>query len=721
LYCGIRAFNSNLIVSGAQFEDIVEIPAAGFSFTSAAIYFDGTNAPTGSTRSLLQTGYGNQHATTPPGSQIATPSFINCSTGIEVIQSHAKISDNRMLEMETGIRLKKGINRDIQVRDNNIEATWEGITAEVNSPSINFVLEDNRIEIGTETIVGNAGIGIYEAGLGDPEPQPNGSAWVNNNDINGRAKNGILVQRAIKWQILENLVNNGYANGEGINILGSRNNTIKCNRIGGSGIDNGRRGLNVENSTELLIDCNDSYGFETGIRFTGTSTSTTLSGNTMTDNNIGLHLDLAIFKKQVHQGNIWTGSFGSNGARFDAMDPGDVEAAQFFVDDVNDGAFLMPPNPVPGIGFWFISEAGETYKCDTTENACISGITPDLAPEETDVLVASGGILHPVLRWIAEKDLYRKMQKDSGFGAGINLYSNFESSKVNTPVGKFHALYQNIETAFAADSSQQVLYRVSQKDLWNLLDSMASITTALLTATGGDSITLEIIRYNLFAHIATKAGIQDSLYALILGNRSAKADTLLLQNAAISVQKLYDSNEKAVANIFLSSIMKETGIFSSTQEKTLQAIASQCPWVGGDAVYTARSLYRLIKPKSVFDDDVLCGRDIIPEALQQEESLPQALAEFKQQPEQSSSENLEVSVYPNPAQDVIHIAFSGQPEGVVETRLFTLQGRPVDHRTFGMTNSNFSLSMEHLPSGMYFLQIHIGRQLITTTRIAIIR
>ncbi|MFM9949695.1 MAG: PKD domain-containing protein [Saprospiraceae bacterium] len=54
LYCGIRAFNSNLVVSGAQFEDIVEIPAAGFSFTSAAIYFDGTNAPTGSTRSLLQ-------------------------------------------------------------------------------------------------------------------------------------------------------------------------------------------------------------------------------------------------------------------------------------------------------------------------------------------------------------------------------------------------------------------------------------------------------------------------------------------------------------------------------------------------------------------------------------------------------------------------------------------------------------------------------------------
>jgi len=41
---------------------------------------------------------------------------------------------------------------------------------------------------------------------------------------------------------------------------------------------------------------------------------------------------------------------------------------------------------------------------------------------------------------------------------------------------------------------------------------------------------------------------------------------------------LYESNEKVIADIFLSVIMKEVGSFSSTQEKTLQAIASQCPW-----------------------------------------------------------------------------------------------------------------------------------------------
>lgn len=438
----------------------------------------------------------------------------------------------------------------------------------------------------------------------------------------------------------------------------------------------------------------------------------------MTDNNIGLHLDLAIFNEHLHRGNIWMGSFGSNGARFDAMDPQHVEDAPFYV---NSGAnpSLMPPNPVPEVGVWFFPESGSTYKCDTTENACISGITPDLAPEETDVLVASGGILHPVLRWIAEKDLYRKIRKAPGFGASV--YENFEDSRENGPVGKFYNLYKNMEIAFAADSIQQAIYRTNQDTIWVLLDSMAWVTTELLTETGVDSVALIARRDNLFERIPSTALTQDSLYSLILESRSLRADTLLVENAAISVQKLYESNEKSVTNIFLSTLMKGTNVFTGNQEKTLQAIASQCPWVGGDAVYTARSLYRLIKPKSVFDDDVLCGRDSIPQALQQEESLPEAQAEVQPQTVQIPLENIEVTVYPNPARDVIHVAFSSQPGGVVEARLLTLQGRSVYHRIFGAMGSNFSLSTEGLSAGMYFLQIYLADQVITTTRIAVIR
>jgi len=190
-------------------------------------------------------------------------------------------------------------------------------------------------------------------------------------------------------------------------------------------------------------------------------------------------------------------------------------------------------------------------------------------------------------------------------------------------------------------------------------------------------------------------------------NRRVRADTLLAENAAITVQKLYESNEKSVASIFLSAIMKGGGNFTSTQEKTLQAIASQCPWVGGDAVYAARSLYRLIEPKSYYNDANLCGRGSIPQAMQGQKTLPKEHVELEPQNEQIFSEILEVVVYPNPTRDVVHIAFSSQPEGVLETRLLTLQGRSLDRQIFEVASSNFSLSTENLSAGMYFLQIRI--------------
>jgi len=202
-------------------------------------------------------------------------------------------------------------------------------------------------------------------------------------------------------------------------------------------------------------------------------------------------------------------------------------------------------------------------------------------------------------------------------------------------------------------------------------------------------------------------------------NRKAIADTLLAENAAITVQKLYESNEKAVADIFLSVIMKATGSFSSTQEKTLQAIASQCPWVGGDAVYAARSLYRLIKPKSVFDDDVLCGRDSIPQALQQEESLPEALAELKAQDSEITSKTLEVSLYPNPAKDGFTVSFNQPlPEDVLLI-LTDLYGRRKTIQALNAGTMNFYLNTAAIPSGLYGCSIQSNRQVIAFNKIVI--
>ncbi|MFM9949693.1 MAG: T9SS type A sorting domain-containing protein [Saprospiraceae bacterium] len=202
-------------------------------------------------------------------------------------------------------------------------------------------------------------------------------------------------------------------------------------------------------------------------------------------------------------------------------------------------------------------------------------------------------------------------------------------------------------------------------------------------------------------------------------NRRAIADTLLLQNAAISVQKLYESNEKAVADIFLSVIMKEVGSFSSAQEKTLQSIASQCPWVGGDAVYAARSLYRLIEPQSVFDDDVLCGRDSIPQPLAQEESLPQSLAELKAQSSETTPETLEVSLYPNPAKDGFTVSFNQALQEDLLLVLTDMYGRRKIIQALNAGTMSFYLNTADVPSGLYGCSIQSNRQVIAFNKVVI--
>lgn len=684
---GLRALHcANVVVVGAQFKDMQS--ESGFNDSGYGIFFEGPGM-------LRQTGYGAQHVSdNPPGAQIATPSFINCHTGIYVNGGDVRISDNRILESRTGIRLRNGVLRDMVVRKNFIEATREGIAAEVNSPATQLLIEDNIIEVGASSAPGVAGIGIYEALI------PNGNATIQNNEITATAANGIFVQNAIKWRILENTVTNDFANGEGIQLRGAQNCVVSCNRIGGN-VANGRWGLNVENSTQLALNCNFSSSFSAGIRFSGANTSTDLRGNTMEDNAIGLHLDLALFNQQAHKGNIWDGTFSSHGARFDFMDPDDVANAKFFV-NTEDGGFLMPPNLFPDNG-WFEDEFGTTYLCPTGELACMPGLSQEFAPEDMDMLVASGGILHPVLRWMAEKDLYRKMRQSGSFGAGVNQYAAFEADRETGTVGKFYTLHRDMDAGFYADSLRLLQHNDGRNALWLLMDSVAAAGTALLTASGTDSINLLLLLDSLATQIAQAAAPQDSMYALLLSDRSEIADSLLVANDSISIQKLYESNEKAVSAIFIDRSMKEAGAFTSLQEKTLQAIASQCPLVGGDVVYAARSLYRLIEPDSYFDDSYLCGRDSLPQLLQQEEQAAQAmrLEELLEWDGDEPTDRLEVRLFPNPAQSILNIRFSQALPEEISFMLMDIHGRAVSVIRLGAGTTDYSLNVQDMAPGVY--------------------
>lgn len=180
-------------------------------------------------------------------------------------------------------------------------------------------------------------------------------------------------------------------------------------------------------------------------------------------------------------------------------------------------------------------------------------------------------------------------------------------------------------------------------------------------------------------------------------NRSAIADTLLLQNAAISVQKLYESNEKAVADIFLSVIMKEVGSFSFTQEKTLQAIAAQCPLLGGNAVYRARALLAMMTGELIsYKDSLNCSGS-------QSFSRPDL-------PTRAAIQTQVLQIFPNPATREVKVTWRQAILQSGSLVLYDLYGRKILGLILSEGEASRTVALPALPNSIYVLRLRLDGQ-----------
>ncbi|MBK6894731.1 MAG: hypothetical protein IPH00_16775 [Flavobacteriales bacterium] len=108
------------------------------------------------------------------------------------------------------------------------------------------------------------------------------------------------------------------------------------------------------------------------------------------------------------------------------------------------------------------------------------------------------------------------------------------------------------------------------------------------------------------SNIGTLTAWNNSALQLAGTAKVLTADGIKAANTNVGTTKLIESNEKQVNEIYLSTVGKDVDTFTVDQTNTLFYIANQCPMVGGNAVYRARSLYRLIDDEQQFDDPQLC-------------------------------------------------------------------------------------------------------------------
>jgi hypothetical protein len=132
-----------------------------------------------------------------------------------------------------------------------------------------------------------------------------------------------------------------------------------------------------------------------------------------------------------------------------------------------------------------------------------------------------------------------------------------------------------------------------------------------------------------------------------LSSLEGQIQTVIAANNQIQANTAWEQNRKWVNDIYLHTAAKDNINFSNSEKEALHNLAVQCPYVAGDAVYVARTLYNLIDHNAYFND---------------EESCNAAVAFKKEQRSKSQKQDFSVVVAPNPAHSIADIVIKGSDE-----------------------------------------------------------
>ena len=168
------------------------------------------------------------------------------------------------------------------------------------------------------------------------------------------------------------------------------------------------------------------------------------------------------------------------------------------------------------------------------------------------------------------------------------------------------------------------------------------------------------------------------------------ADSLILfagiLNSYVSPINHFEENAAIVNELYLTCCINGDCVFDSTQYATLYAIASENPYSGGDAVYTAREMIDLM-----FDD-----------------YLTEPAAKFSNL--NSTSLPMEISVHPNPSKNYFDIDLNNLGENDKWDYTITnyLGGIVTQERS--INSSNIVVNATPFQQGVYLLQVILNNQ-----------
>ncbi|MBX2926375.1 MAG: T9SS type A sorting domain-containing protein [Saprospiraceae bacterium] len=612
--------------------------------------------------------------------------FENCPQGIMANNTRLRATENKMLQVETGIWASLGNAGGITISDNHIEAAHLGIVAAHPDPNGTVTITGNYVETDTE----NAVAGILKLFSMSPTLLNTDTVLVK------EAGTGIWGYGARRIFMRDNRVemDDPAAAVAGIYLTNVTQSLLETNTVLGSGATGaGNIALHITASSGNVYCCNTLDNTRIGTYVSGGSLATdNFRGTSFSNHAVSLLLpDVnAILGTQTHTQNCWGTNAGE--AVYGELTPVPLFVAQtypFRVDDTQNTCFL-PQDYSPTE--WFIPVEDPANQIICNEEICSIF---EFVPESDDVKSIALGdtLISAAVMWELQRYIYGRLQ---GEMVSHTTILSFLAQADTNSIGGFHSITRGIEALFTADSIAIGQLQTNLLLVEGKLDSIATIDGLLPEADSVETISLWSERTTLVNSLSNLDTDNRSIVEDIQDFISNEAGKLLSQNGSIAVAEDYEVNEKTVNAIYLSWLVAGFEALDSIQLTSLEVIAEQCPITGGNAVYRARAFLAVLTGEMpCYDDDAACSPP------------PSLRTPWQQQPLVSISE-LELSVYPNPADRELILQWKDVSTEPGETHLFDLYGRLVKRSVIGSGETEQTISLQDVANGLYFVLVRIN-------------
>lgn len=664
---GVQAYYANVRVNSSTFLRIKDYntSSAGKAINAQSNYFSA---------------YGNSVFVQTNTNTSGTPAFNDCDYGVYSNIAHCTVQYNRMDNCLNGVYINSCNAHTVYINTNAINSTNAGITFNtVVGTGSNNQAYNNTINVNMPGInpSNTYGIGHFEStNLTDPCPGGCVTACkplIEQNYIY-QGRNGIYMNNAIGTRIYNNIIYQTSSTAilgmaAGIYGTGSRNALITSNSVYGTGAvyddmaaatQYRKNGVYLTASPTCTLSVNKFYNIGYGSQFAASCPNTMLTGNEY-GNSVsgGNKYGIVLLRSGGTDGVI--GNQGSNtalhGNNFNSFSAGTNNRTYSINSNGSNSPFWVNNNGgnVNGSGdepkyngsnggspiIRGQSNSGSgAWTCTCLKSLITNSVDAyisEVAAGNADMYMDEG--FEESGKWVVEKEIFTILKEDERLRKSKQLLEDFYMEKNHDALGEIAQL----------------------EDMISELND---------TTVAADSLSRELLRQQAVDH-----------------------------NSAILATTEYEINQKWVNDFYLNTVAKSNTEFTPVQIDQLYTLASQCPYLAGDAVYSARSMYFLVNNTKLFDDDAICA----------------SAGVFKREKKPKPTQEASITMTPNPSSAQVSIAIKGKGEAIsaiVYNSLGAMEG------TFNFTGYT-ELDVTSLSNGIYHIRFYDSSGLIASKRLIV--